>query len=58
MASHSVSVGLVQETASDDLQANLSRTIERVREAAGRGAQIVSLQELFNRAVFLQESSY
>ena len=52
MASHTVSVGLIQETASPDLDANLTRTIERIREAAAQGAQIVSLQELFNAPYF------
>jgi N-carbamoylputrescine amidase len=45
-------VGLVQETVSDDKDANLSRAAERVREAARRGAQIVCLQELFNAPYF------
>ncbi|MEO7996446.1 MAG: carbon-nitrogen hydrolase [Gemmatimonadaceae bacterium] len=52
MASHTVSVGLIQESASDDLNANLERTIVRIREAADRGAQIISLQELFNAPYF------
>lgn len=50
--SRSVSVGLVQETASDDRAANLERTIVRIREAASRGAQIIALQELFNAPYF------
>jgi N-carbamoylputrescine amidase len=52
MSSRIVSVGLIQETASDDLAANLERTIGKVREAAARGAQIISLQELFNAPYF------
>jgi N-carbamoylputrescine amidase len=52
MASHTVSVALVQETASDNREDNLERTIVRIREAAARGAQIVSLQELFNAPYF------
>ena len=52
MATYTVSVGLIQETASENLADNLARTIERVREAAGRGAQIISLQELFNAPYF------
>ncbi len=47
-----VTVGLVQETASDDHAANLERTVERIRDAAARGAQIISLQELFNAPYF------
>ncbi len=52
MAATTVSVGLVQDTASADQHANLERAIERIREAAARGAQIISLQELFNAPYF------
>src|SRR5688500_735017 len=45
-------VGLIQETVSDDKDANLARAADRVREAARRGAQIVCLQELFNAPYF------
>lgn len=47
-----VTVGLIQETASDDLPANLARAVTRVREAAAQGAQIICLQELFNAPYF------
>ena len=47
-----VSIGLIQETASDDRAANLARTETRIREAAARGAQIIALQELFNAPYF------
>ncbi|MEP6762706.1 MAG: carbon-nitrogen hydrolase [Gemmatimonadaceae bacterium] len=52
MASHVVSVGLIQEAASSDRSANLERTVQRIKEAAARGAQIISLQELFNAPYF------
>ena len=52
MASPVVSVGLIQESASNDLPANLARTVLRIKEAAARGAQIISLQELFNAPYF------
>ena len=45
-------LGLIQETVSTDAQRNVDLTIERIREAAGRGAQIVLLQELFNAPYF------
>jgi N-carbamoylputrescine amidase len=45
-------VGIIQDTASDDAAATLSATIERIREAAARGAQIVCLKELFNAPYF------
>jgi N-carbamoylputrescine amidase len=45
-------VGIIQDTASDDTAATLAASIERVREAAARGAQIVCLKELFNAPYF------
>jgi N-carbamoylputrescine amidase len=45
-------IGLVQETATEDLDANVERHIARIREARDRGAQIVCLQELFNAPYF------
>jgi N-carbamoylputrescine amidase len=45
-------VALVQEAVGPDASANVARATERVREAAGRGAQIVCLQELFNSPYF------
>jgi len=47
-----VTVGLIQESVSSDIEENVTRAAERVREAAGRGAQIVCLQELFNSPYF------
>ena len=52
MPSNSVSVGLIQDTASPDLLANLRRAVEQVRVAAERGAQIICLQELFHAPYF------
>lgn len=49
---HTVTIGLVQETASDNLADNVARATVRVREAAARGAQIICLQELFNAPYF------
>jgi N-carbamoylputrescine amidase len=40
-------VGLIQMRCSMDRKANLDLAIERIREAAKRGAQIISMQELF-----------
>jgi N-carbamoylputrescine amidase len=45
-------VGIIQDSASDDAAATVAATIERVREAASRGAQIVCLKELFNAPYF------
>jgi N-carbamoylputrescine amidase len=45
-------VGIIQDSASDDTAATLSATIDRVRETAAHGAQIVCLKELFNVPYF------
>jgi N-carbamoylputrescine amidase len=42
-----VPVGLVQMRCSDDREENLAKAAARAEEAAGRGAKIVCLQELF-----------
>ena len=52
MATSTVTIGLIQETASEDLGSNVERAVVRVREAAARGAQIICLQELFNAPYF------
>ena len=49
-----VSVGLIQKQASVESEENLNRTIASIREAAGRGAQIICLQELFLTPYFCQ----
>jgi N-carbamoylputrescine amidase len=50
-------VGLVQTSVSANLQENLDKTIERVREAARGGAQIVCLQELYRSPYFCREEN-
>lgn len=47
-----VKVGLVQMTCSADVNANREKAIEKIREAASGGAQIVCLQELFTSLYF------
>ncbi|WP_419801471.1 carbon-nitrogen hydrolase [Mucilaginibacter sp.] len=53
-----VNVGLVQMTCTADKEANLQKAIGKVREAAGKGAQIVCLQELFTSLYFCDEENY
>ncbi|MEZ5398236.1 MAG: carbon-nitrogen hydrolase [Bryobacteraceae bacterium] len=48
-------VGLIQMTCSPDPAENLAKAIDRTREAARRGAQIVCLQELFRSQYFCRE---
>jgi N-carbamoylputrescine amidase len=45
-------LGVIQEKVSTDADANVRDTVERIREAAGRGAQVILLQELFNAPYF------
>ncbi len=47
VAADKFAVGLIQMRCSTDRKANLDLAVERIREAAKRGAQIISLQELF-----------
>src|SRR5438045_3414468 len=47
-------VGLVQMSAGPDPDKNLGRAIERLQQAAGKGAQIVCLPELFRTQYFCQ----
>jgi len=49
-----VSIALIQTAVSEDLDLNLKRTLEKVREAASKGAQIICLQELFRTRYFPQ----
>ena len=52
-----LTVGLLQLKCSTDPAANLARTIEAVRDAAKRGAQIVCLEELFRSQYFCREEN-
>src|ERR687895_1835343 len=51
-------VGIIQDSASDDAAAVLASTEERIREAARRGAQIVCLKELFNAPYFAKSKKH
>jgi N-carbamoylputrescine amidase len=48
-------IGLIQMKCSPDPGENLAKAEERIREAAGSGAQIVCLQELFRSQYFCRE---
>jgi N-carbamoylputrescine amidase len=47
-------VGLIQLSCGPDPEKNLAHALERVREAAGRGAQVICLPELFRTQYFCQ----
>lgn len=47
-----VNVGLVQMSCTADVESNIQKAIDGIREAAQKGAQIVCLQELFTSLYF------
>ncbi len=49
-----VKVGLVQMTCTDDSELNFQKAVEKIRQAARRGAEVVCLQELFRTLYFCQ----
>ncbi|MDF2384249.1 carbon-nitrogen hydrolase [Nostoc ellipsosporum NOK] len=53
-----VKVGIVQMSCTADKEANLNKAVERVRDAAAKGAQIVCLQELFTSLYFCDVEDY
>ena len=58
MGSNSIHVGIIQVACSDDKQGNVTKSIEKIREAAGLGAQVICLQELFSTTYFCWEENY
>ncbi len=54
MNDRSLTVGLVQQRCSEDRDANLAKSVAGIRDAAGRGAQLVLLQELHAGLYFCQ----
>jgi len=53
-----VKVGLVQMTCSADVNANKQKAIEKIKEAAKQGANIVCLQELYTSLYFCDVEAY
>ena len=51
-------LGLVQMACSTEPDENLEKAVRGIREAAGRGAQIVCLQELFRSQYFCQTEDH
>ena len=50
-------VGLVQMKCSTTVDENLAIALKKIRDAAGRGAQIICLQELFRSQYFCREEN-
>jgi len=53
-----VNVGIVQMSCTANPDENLKKAIERIREAAAKGAQIICLQELFRSLYFCDVEDY
>ncbi len=53
-----VKVGLVQMTCSADVNANKQKAIEKIKEAAKQGANIICLQELYTSLYFCDVEAY
>ncbi len=53
-----VNVGLIQMALGRDSELNLEKAVERVRQAAAHGAQIVCLPELFRSLYFCQAEQH
>ncbi len=53
-----VNLGLVQHRCTADPAENMARAVAGVREAAGRGARIICLQELFQSLYFCQSEEH
>jgi N-carbamoylputrescine amidase len=58
MSSSPFTIGIIQDHATPDLAANVTRAEELIRSAAGRGAQIVCLKELFNAPYFCKKQEH
>jgi len=57
-ARNPVTIGLIQMSCGEDPGENLSKLLTRIDEAADRGAQIVSTQELFRSRYFCQTEDH
>ncbi len=52
-----VSFALVQLNCSTDVATNIAKTVQAIRDAAARGAQVICLQELFSSVYFCYEEN-
>ncbi|HLT72440.1 MAG TPA: carbon-nitrogen hydrolase [Cyclobacteriaceae bacterium] len=51
-------MGTVQMSCTEDVEGNLNKAIEGIREASSKGAQIICLQELFRSVYFCDTEDY
>lgn len=55
---HKVNIGLVQMSCTNNKEENLKKAVQKVRETAAKGAQIICLQELFTSLYFCDEENH
>lgn len=55
MPKREVTLGLVQLSCSENIENNISKTVDHIRTASKNGADIILLQELFNTTYFCRE---
>src|SRR3712207_6457057 len=53
-----VKIGMVQMSCSSSKEENVGKAVERIREAAAKGGQIICLQELFSSLYFCDVEDY
>ena len=53
-----IKLGLVQMDCSASKPINMAKAIERIRQAAQKGAQVIVLQELFASLYFCDQENY
>ncbi|MGQ9806454.1 MAG: carbon-nitrogen hydrolase [Chlorobiales bacterium] len=58
MSKNLVKIGLVQMSCTASPKENLSKALALIRQAAKKGAKIISLQEMFNTLYFCQTEDY
>jgi N-carbamoylputrescine amidase len=58
MKTDKTTVGLIQMSCTADVRANVEKAVARIEEAASRGAQIISTQELFTSLYFCQTEDH
>ena len=57
MNNKKITIGLIQQSRSKDLNLNLEKTIKEIKDSARLGAKIICLQELFRSNYFCQAES-
>ncbi len=58
MGSNLVRIGMIQMVCETEKQANIEKSITKIRETAAMGAQVICLQELFSTRYFCWEENH